>query len=301
VRKLILITGSSGFVGKNLFTFLHEHANEVVGISLRDRRDIPEIDNNASALIHLAGKAHDTANSFDDQEYYNVNKNLTIELFNKYLLSEIKDFIYFSSVKAAADSVVGKLGENVVCNPLTPYGKSKLQAEQYLLQQQLPKGKRLFIIRPCMIHGPGNKGNLNLLYNLVKKRIPWPLASFENKRSFLSIDNLNYIINSILENPNIKSGIYNLADDDPISTNDLIKLISMVNGIKARLLSISPSLITLIAKVGDMLDLPLNSEMLKKLTENYIVDNSKIKFALNIKKMPVSSRDGLIQTFKSFS
>ena len=301
MRKLILITGSSGFVGKNLFTFLHEHANEVVGISLRDRRDIPEIDNNASALIHLAGKAHDTANSFDDQEYYNVNKNLTIELFNKYLLSEIKDFIYFSSVKAAADSVVGKLGENVVCNPLTPYGKSKLQAEQYLLQQQLPKGKRLFIIRPCMIHGPGNKGNLNLLYNLVKKRIPWPLASFENKRSFLSIDNLNYIINSILENPNIKSGIYNLADDDPISTNDLIKLISMVNGIKARLLSISPSLITLIAKVGDMLDLPLNSEMLKKLTENYIVDNSKIKFALNIKKMPVSSRDGLIQTFKSFS
>lgn len=300
MKNLILITGSSGFVGKNLLTFLNQHTKEVVGISLRNRKAIQDIDQNASAIIHLAGKAHDTANIVDDQEYYNVNTDLSIELFEKYLKSEIKDFIYFSSVKAAADTVVGKLEENLICNPITPYGKSKLQAEQYLLKQQLPNGKRLFIFRPCMIHGPGNKGNLNLLYNLVKKNFPWPLASFENKRSFLGIDNLNFVINSILDNPNIKSGIYNLADDDPISTNDLIKLIYMVNGIKARLLNISPRLIKLIAKLGDKFDLPLNSEMLKKLTENYIVDNSKIKLALNIEKMPLSTRDGLILTFKSF-
>lgn len=59
-------------------------------------------------------------------------------------------------------------------------------------------GKQVYILRPCMIHGPGNKGNLNLLYNVVKKGIPWPLGSFENRRSFTSIDNLCYVVEGLL-------------------------------------------------------------------------------------------------------
>ena len=50
-----------------------------------------------------------------------------------------------------------------------------------------------------MIHGPNNKGNLNLLYNLVSKRIPWILGSFQNKRSYCSIDNLLFIINELIK------------------------------------------------------------------------------------------------------
>ncbi|MGK4422647.1 hypothetical protein ACSLVQ_30785, partial [Klebsiella pneumoniae] len=73
---------------------------------------------------------------------------------------------------------------------ITHYGKSKLLSEQFILSQDIPKGKRVYILRPCMIHGPNNKGNLNLLYEIVKKRIPWPLGMFKNKRSFCSIDNL---------------------------------------------------------------------------------------------------------------
>src|SRR5690606_8143065 len=123
---------------------------------------------------------------------------------------------------AVADTVEGPLTEDSLANPLTPYGKSKREAEKYLLAQELPIGKRLFIIRPCMIHGPGNKGNLNLLYKVVEKGLPWPLAAFHNQRSFLSIDNLSFLINAMLIDPDLPSGVYNFADDESLSTNELV-------------------------------------------------------------------------------
>ena len=84
-------------------------------------------------------------------------------------------------------------------------------------------------MRPCMIHGPGNKGNLNLLYNVVKKGIPWPLGSFENRRSFTSIDNLCYVVEGLLVK-NAASGIYHMGDDEALSTNELIAIMCEVMG-----------------------------------------------------------------------
>ncbi|MGD4786433.1 NAD-dependent epimerase/dehydratase family protein, partial [Xanthomonas citri pv. citri] len=127
-----------------------------------------QLDDDADAIIHLAGKAHDTKNTSEESDYYQINTELTKVLFDKFLQSDIKDFIFFSSVKAAADTVEGVLTEEVEPNPKTPYGDSKIKAEQYLLSQELPSGKRVIIIRPCMIHGKGNKGNLNLLYKVVR-------------------------------------------------------------------------------------------------------------------------------------
>ncbi|CEJ70992.1 GDP-6-deoxy-D-mannose reductase [Chryseobacterium oranimense G311] len=293
----VIITGISGFVGQNLSRYLEENNCNITGLSLRNNWKLTA---NQDALIHLAGKAHDTANTSADEEYFKINTDLTKKLFNEFLQSDIRDFIYFSSVKASADIVEGILDEDHVSDPKTPYGKSKLLAEQYLLSKDLPKDKRLFIIRPCMIHGPGNKGNLNLLYKIVEKGIPWPLASFHNQRSFLSIDNLNFLILQIIENKNIKSGIYNFADDEFISTNQLIKIISQVSGIKCRLWNVPTGLISSVAKLGDKIKIPLNSERLKKLTESYAVSNKKIKRALNIINLPVSAEEGLIKTIKSF-
>ncbi len=293
----IIITGASGFVGQNLSKYLQDHKLDVQGISLRKSW---LLNKNSDAIIHLAGKAHDTSNTSADEEYFKINTELTKELFDEFLKSDISDFIYFSSVKATADTIENILYEEHFSNPQTPYGKSKLKAEKYLLSRQLPKGKRLFIIRPCMIHGPGNKGNLNLLYKVVEKGIPWPLASFHNKRSFLGIDNLNFLTLQILKNKYIESGIYNFADDDFISTNELIKIISKASGKRAKFWNISTGLISSIAKVGDKIKLPLNSERLKKLTESYIVSNEKIKKALNIEKLPVTAAEGLIRTIKSF-
>ncbi len=294
----IAITGASGFVGSNLSDYLKDKGNEIQKVPLRNENYTFNKDTNA--IIHLAGKAHDTSNTSEGDEYFKVNTDLTIKVFDEFLHLNIKDFFFFSSVKAVADSIDEVLDEQYIPNPKTPYGKSKLKAEEYLLLKELPQGKRLFIIRPTMIHGEGNKGNLNLLYKVVKKGIPWPLASFENERSFLSIVNLNYLINEMLNNKEISSGIYHLADDETISTNQLINIIASTSGKKTRLWRIPVALIKFVAKIGDKLRLPLNSERLNKLTENYMVSNKKIKTALGIEKLPLTAEEGLIKTIKSF-
>lgn len=293
----VIITGASGFVGQNLSKYLKEKVNEILPISLRKSWNI---DNSCDAIIHLAGKAHDTANTSEDAAYFKINRDLTIDLFKEFLKSDIKDFIYFSSVKATADTVKGVLDENHDSNPQTAYGKSKLEAEEFLLKQNIPSGKRLFIIRPCMIHGPGNKGNLNLLYKIVEKGFPWPLAAFNNQRSFLSIGNLNFLINQLLQNNDVPSGIYNFSDDESLSTNELVTLIANSVGKKPVLWRISSKLLIRVARIGDFLKLPLNSERLKKLTESYVVSNKKIKEVLKIENLPISASDGLRATISSF-
>lgn len=296
----IVITGIAGFVGQNLEKYLNLHHIEVVGLSLRDQDWRTHFPKQADAVIHLAGKAHDTTNTSADEEYFKINRDLTIALFEEFLRADIRDFFYFSSVKAVADTVEGILDENIQGKPITAYGKSKLEAENFLLKQNLPENKRLFIVRPCMIHGPGNKGNLNLLYSIVKKGIPWPLAEFQNQRSFLSIDNLSFLIEQMLLRAELKSGIYNFADDNSLSTNELVNLISETLGKKAKLWHIPAGLIRAGVRIGDILPLPLNSERLKKLTESYVVSNAKIKSALGIEKLPLTTKKGLELTIRSF-
>ena len=167
------------------------------------------------------------------------------------------------------------------------------------IKPRTPGDQKVYILRPCMIHGPGNKGNLNLLYKLVQKGLPWPLGSFENKRSFTSIENLTYIINQLIVK-DIEPGIYQVADDEAISTNEIIRLIAASQNKKSRIWNISKKLILLSARIGDTLHLPLNSERLKKLTESYVVSNQKLKSALGIERMPVSAEDGMKKTLESF-
>lgn len=305
----ILITGIHGFVGGNLVAAFKDQHN-IYGMDivspqkeglektfLWDKlKDIPSID----CLIHLAGKAHDTKNLTDAQEYFDINTGLTKKIFDWFMASNAKKFIFFSSVKAAADHVEGDvLTEDIIPNPKGPYGESKILAEKYIVSQSIPSDKKVYILRPCMIHGPGNKGNLNLLYKLVQKGLPWPLGNFENKRSFTSIENLSFIINQIIEKE-IEPGIYNVADDEALSTNELIRLIAVAQNRPSKIWNLPKKLVGFMAKLGDQLHLPLNSERLKKLTESYVVSNQKLKKALNIEKMPVTAVEGLKKTFQSF-
>jgi nucleoside-diphosphate-sugar epimerase len=289
----IFLTGWSGFVGA---LFLSYFKSDIIRTSSRGKES--EIQD-SRIVIHLAGKAHDQKKTSNPDEYYQVNTELTKKVFDAFLASEAKVFITLSSVKAVADEVQGELTEELNANPITHYGKSKLFAEQYILSKEIPKGKRVYILRPCMIHGPGNKGNLNLLFKIVSKNIPWPLGSFENKRSFCSIDNLLFIFRELIEREDIPSGIYNVADDEPLSTNELISFIAQSQNRKPKLLKISKGLIEFLSAIGDKIHLPLNTERLKKLISSYVVSNSKIKIAIG-KPWPLSSREGLLRTFESF-
>jgi nucleoside-diphosphate-sugar epimerase len=290
---MIFLTGSSGFVGT---TFLNYFNNCNIQTFVRGKESNFD---NAEIIIHLAGKAHDLKNTSNPEEYYQVNTELTKKVFDAFLTSDAKVFITLSSVKAVADEVQRELTEEHIPNPITHYGKSKLLAEQYILSKEIPEGKRFYILRPCMIHGPRNKGNLNLLYQLVSKGIPWPLGAFENKRSFCSIDNLMFIIKEIIEREDIPSGVYNVSDDIALSTNEVISILAESQNKKPNIWMVSKGLIQAAAKIGNLLKLPLNEERLHKLTDSYIVSNQKIKLAIG-KSLPVSSKEGLLKTFKSF-
>jgi nucleoside-diphosphate-sugar epimerase len=293
----IAITGATGFVGTNLQNYL-KTSHEIESLSVRYKPN-QQFEIKGDAIIHLAGKAHDLKKVSHPQDYYEANFELTKQLFDAFLASESAVFIFMSTVKAVADDVKGVLSEDETPNPKTHYGIAKHQAEKYILNQELPKGKRVYILRPCMIHGPGNKGNLNLLYQLVAKGLPWPLGAFENQRSFLSIENLCFVIKELLENVTIPSGVYQVTDDESLSTNELIQLLGTSLGKKSKILNLSQNVISSIAKLGDYLHLPLNSERLQKLTENYVVSNDKIVKALG-KSLPVVTREGLLRTFESF-
>jgi nucleoside-diphosphate-sugar epimerase len=294
----ITITGASGFVGSNLME-IFKSTHEVQPLSIRYISN-NKIELSGDVIIHLSGKAHDLKIVTQSQEYYEANYELTKQLFDSFLLSNASVFIFMSSVKAVADEVEGVLTEETTPNPKTHYGISKLQAENYILDQELSNSKRVYILRPSMIHGPGNKGNLNLLYSFVNKGYPWPLVSFENQRSFLSIDNLCFVINEIVENELMPSGIYNVADNQAISTNQLITLLSKSQNKIPKTLAIPKKIIVILAIIGDILRLPLNSERLQKLTESYVVNNLKIVAAIS-KPLPISAEEGLIKTFNSFN
>ena len=322
----ILITGIHGFVGSNLVVALKKRhvlygldivAPEKEGVvktfawediesTSFPMQRLPQFD----AIIHLAGKAHDTKNQSVAQAYFDINTGLTQKIFDFFLESTAKKFIFFSSVKAAADSVVGDaLREDVISTPIGPYGESKIAAENYILDKLKNKNEKLklhddrkqvYILRPCMIHGPGNKGNLNLLYNVVKKGIPWPLGDFENKRSFTSIDNLCYVVEGLLTK-NVVNGIYHMGDDEALSTNELIALMCEAMGKEPHIWKMNRKMMEGCAGLGTLLHLPLNTERLRKLTENYVVCNEKIKAALGIEQMPVRAANGIMKTIKSFS
>ena len=312
----LLITGIHGFVGANLVKALSKD-HEIYGLDIvspekegvmktyswddLENGSLPEVD----AIIHLAGKAHDTKNQSRADVYFQVNTELTKRAYDYYLKSSAMKFLFFSSVKAAADRVEGDfVDEDVVPLPKGPYGESKIAAEEYIREQlKIENGKlkdkATYILRPCMIHGPGNKGNLNLLYRVVSKGIPWPLGAFENKRTFTSVDNLCFIVNGLLTK-DVESGIYNINDDETVSTNELIEIICSVLGKRAHIWRIPRGLMEGIAKIGGMLHLPLNPERLQKLTENYVSSNAKIKHALGVDKLPMRAKDGLVKTIKAF-
>ncbi len=292
-----LITGASGFVGINLIPYLKSNNIQVSTLSVRYKQNQTIlIDNDIDVVIHLAGKAHDTKNTTEEQAYYNSNYELTKQVFDAYLKSKAIKFIFLSSVKAIADSPSEIVNEDTVFNPQTPYGISKKQAGDYILNYK-ELDKKSYILMPCMIYGKNNKGNLNLLIKLVQKGVPWPLGAFENKRSFLSVENLSFIIKMIIEE-DIKSNMFTLSDGESISTNELIKIIGNSLKRKVRILKIPVRFIRFISNIGDILSLPLNNERLKKLTETYEVSNHKILDSLNINELPVKSKVGLLETVK---
>jgi len=307
--KRVLITGVTGFVGstlvhyfsgrKDIMLFGHSRnadtakrsfaseSVQIISSAPAEELDLLAID----CVIHLAGIAHDLSKTFVDSDYFDVNFEQTARLYDAFLRSKATKFIYFSSIKAVVDTIDTPFAEDIIPNPATAYGKSKLKAEQYI-QEHAVAGKTFYIVRPCMIHGKGNKGNLNLLYKFVKSGVPYPLGAFHNKRSLLGTDNLAFVIGELVTG-SIPGGIYNLSDAGSLSTNDIVRSIAAALGRRARIWNIPQGAIRFLFRLAG------KEQILRKLVGNMEVSNKKILQALN-KPLPVPIDSALQQTIRSF-
>lgn len=313
--KQILITGISGFIGSNLNEYLRNYSEIKINGSSRKKERIEYLENEIEGIysnndifeknlsfhsyVHLSGKVYDIRDKENQEEYFEVNYEMTRKLFDHFLSDEkARNFIFLSTIHVLTENPKEELKESYVPKPFTPYGKSKFKAEQYIQENCTPE-KNYYILRPSMIHGPGNKGNLNLLYKMVSLGIPYPVGTYNNKRSFVSIENLCFIISEIIQRE-IEPGLYHIADDEPTYTHDLVKMIAKATGKKGKIWNISPYLLKAIAKIGNLTPFVFNEHRLNKLTGDFIVSNKKIKKALS-KTLPVSAEEGLKRTLNSLN
>ncbi|WP_313366854.1 NAD-dependent epimerase/dehydratase family protein [Sphingobacterium mizutaii] len=299
----IELFGGSGFVGSHLSSFFKNEEVSLNEVSIRNSDWKNDIRRDSLIWINLIGKAHDHKGTSNWETYVHSNVNVTKEIFNEFLDSKAVLFIHLSSISAIEEieSII-PLMEEGICSPNSYYGRSKRLIEEWLIQQRLNDGKKVVILRPPMIHGPGDKGNLSRLYRVISKGVPYPFSSFDNNRTFLSIWNFVFIINEIVKSfDKLESGIYHLGDDESVSTKDLIEIINQENNRKGINIRIPRKIILAVARLGDKLNLPINSIKVKKMTSSLLVSNDKIKSALNLDKLPLSAKEGIRRTVKSFN
>lgn len=289
----VLLTGASGFVGSNIISNL-KNKFEIIPISIRyNKRNSISIANDIQVVIHTSGIAHDLKRQNKHSDYIKSNYLLTKALFDRFLDSNAKLFIYFSSVKAVAEESLNPITEQDPLKPNTSYGLSKKLAEDYILQNS--NGKTCVILRPPVIYGQGIKGNLGLVEKFSNYGFPWPYKIPENRKSMLYIDNLTYILEKIIRS-NISSGVYNISDPDTISTTEILEILYLSKNKKFRILPIPRLIIKIILMMCGLFLTKINQNTLSKLESNLMLDTSKLSNELEIKP-PFNTKKGLLKTY----
>jgi len=267
---MILVTGASGYVGKK-FIEAYKKKFKIKTFSLQ-KESLEDLNlNNIKTIIHCAALVHQK--KFHSQEEYDqVNVEYPLKLAKKAKESGVTQFVYLSTIAVYGNNN-DKLTEKTKCFPLTPYGKSKLKAEEQLNKLN-DTNFIISIIRPPMVYGKDAPGNIQTLISLVKKIPILPFANTNNHRSFLYIDNLTYMINCIIEKRT--AGIFLSTDDKALSTTALITLIAKALNRNIQLINI-PFFKILLKNV--------KPSLYNKLYGNLEIDNSETKKLLNYKNI----------------
>jgi nucleoside-diphosphate-sugar epimerase len=244
----VMVTGASGFIGGFLIPALREAAQDVraagrarlaraggdyvVSPELGPEADWSNALSNIDAVVHLAGLAHVPSRKSDpemENRYLRINAEGSRRLAEQCATAGVKHFVYLSSCHAVAADSQERLSENTQPNPASPYGRSKLAAEMAIAKELRGSRCAWTILRPPLVYGPGNKANFALLLELVRSGIPLPLASVQNKRSFISVENLVDFIAACLGNPKAYGKIYFPSDGEDVATPELIRKIAKAN------------------------------------------------------------------------
>ncbi len=273
----LLITGSNGYLGNS---FLNQYKNkysfEKFSFLSQKLEDINF--DSIDIILHCAALVHQKV-EHSYEKYHDINVDYPVKLARLAKQNGVKQFIFISTIAVYGEDIQ-KLDENTTSNPITPYGKSKLEAEEQLLELS-DNSFIVSIIRPPMIYGKNAPGNIDSLIKLVKKLPILPLGKIDNKRSFISIQNLCYIIDEIITQK--QNGIFLASDDEPLSTSKLIELIAKNLDKKIYLIKI-PFFESLLKLVKPSFH--------KRLYGSLEVDNTLTKEKLNLSN-PYSVEDGI--------
>jgi nucleoside-diphosphate-sugar epimerase len=311
VMSKILVTGATGFVGRNLVPVLllsgHEvrcavsrkvdwlQTEQTVINRLELQSDWSAILQDIDIVIHLAARVHimkEKANvgtsSLD--EYCKVNSIATKNLAEQAAQCGVKRFVFLSSIKVNGEYTFDEpFTEDSLAQPDDPYALSKLYAEQELQSISKQTGMEVVILRPPLVFGPGVKANFLKMLQLVNKGWPLPFGKVHNKRNFVYIENLVSAICTVATDPNAANQIYLVADDDAWSLSQLLGLIAQEMDVKPRLFAV-PGTMFLFKLLG-------LSNMNRRLFGSLEVNNHKLKSHLGWCP-PVSSAEGLAKTVK---
>jgi nucleoside-diphosphate-sugar epimerase len=312
LKMRVLATGSAGFVGKSLLSALdakqyrvsaatrsHKHCSSsfnshVVG-NIDALTNWSEALTGTDAVIHLAARVHvmrDIARN-PLAEFRRVNVDGTLNLARQAAAIGVRRFIFLSTIGVNGNSTTlgTAFSENDASLPHDPYSVSKHEAEVGLRSISKSTGMELVIIRPTLVHGSRAPGNFGKLTRLVAKGLPLPLASIDNRRSLVGVDNLISFIVTCLEHPSAGNETFLVSDGEDLSTPDLIRRMARAMDRPARLLPVPKSvLIAAAAMLGQ-------SDMAQRLCGSLQVDISKSRELLGWNP-PVSVDEGLRRAVK---
>ena len=324
--QTVLVTGATGFIGRNICSVLRERGFRVRGTYRTESQqqladtdewvriedvgpdtDWSEALDGVDYVVHLAALAHQVGRSGQNrcEEFMRVNADGTRALAHQAVDSGVKRLVFMSSAGAAATLSDRVLDESSPCCPDTDYGRSKLAGEE-AVAQEMRDSAEWCIIRPPLVYGPGNPGNMARLIGLIAKGIPLPTATDRGKRSFIYVGNLCGAIETCLVHANATRRTFFVTDGPPVSTAGLIRLLSYYAGRSPRFASIPMPVLSIAASLGDAIgrisgrELPITSYSLDRLCGSLVLDDTAIRSATGW--VPVFSlEDGIRRTFAPLS
>ena len=292
----ILVTGGTGFIGSHLLPILSKQ-NLQVTLAVRNNSSnelnipykivkVSEIDENTdwtkalkevATVIHLAARAHQLNDQAinPEAEFLRTNCEGTKTLVKAAIASGVKHFIFISSIGAMTTLSEHTLTEEYPCHPDSPYGRSKLRAEQGLIELCQNSPMTWTILRPTLVYGAGNPGNMERLMKLINTGFPLPLGSINNRKSFVYVGNLVDAMIACLDHPNAKNQTFIVSDGEDLSTTDLIRRLGKALGKSPLLLPIPAELLRLTTKLLGKADIG------DRLLGSLQVDSNKIRQMLD--------------------
>jgi nucleoside-diphosphate-sugar epimerase len=312
----VAVTGATGFIGRHLVRHLLAERPLVRAVARDDARarlllppqvelaGYAELDRalvGVDTVVHLAGRAHVLVESAHDpeREFEAVNVTASATLAQHCVDAGIERFVLMSSVGAMTSASETLLDEATPCRPDTPYGRSKLRAEQ-VVRRLLPSAT---VIRAPLVYGPDNPGNMERLVKLVRSELPLPLGAINNRRSLVYVGNLSSAIEHCVRDQRSRGQTFLVADAGAVSTTELISQIAEADDRRVRLLPVPVALLRAFGRASDVAGraigrrLPLSLDMVNKLVDSLPIDTHRIRDTLAWTP-PFTMQEGLRATLR---